>query len=39
MAAPVAYPTADQMKTLEYQQDLAAGAEAWDQVWTEIKSS
>ena len=39
MAAPVAYPTAEQMKTLEYQQDLAAGAEAWDQVWTEIKSS
>ena len=38
MASPVPYPTDEQMKNLEYQQDLAAGTAAWDQLWTEIKS-
>lgn len=35
---PVPYPTDDQMKILEYQNDLGAGNAAWDQIWTEIKS-
>lgn len=38
MARPVPYPTDAEMKNLEYNQDLAAGTAAWDQVWTEIKS-
>lgn len=38
MATPVAYPTDEQLKLLEYQQDLAEGTALWDQVWTEIKS-
>ncbi len=38
MATPVAYPSDEQMKSLEYQQDLAAGTAVWDQIWTEIKS-
>jgi len=38
MASPVAYPSDEQMKNLEYQQDLAEGTAAWDTLWTEIKS-
>ncbi len=38
IAKPVAYPTDEQMKILEYQNDLGAGNSAWDQIWTEIKS-
>ncbi len=39
MTTPVAYPTDEQMKTLEYQQDLGEGTAAWDQLWTDIKSA
>ncbi len=39
LATPVPYPSEEQMKTLEYQQDLGAGTAVWDQLWTEIKSS
>lgn len=38
MARPVAYPTVDQMKLLEYQSDLAGASGTWDQIWTEIKA-
>jgi hypothetical protein len=39
MATPVAYPTDAEMASLEYQQDLGEGTAAWDQLWTEIKST
>jgi spermidine/putrescine transport system substrate-binding protein len=35
----VPYPTAEEMKRLEYQKDLGAATALWDQIWTEIKSS
>ncbi len=38
MPNAVAYPSAEQMKLLEYQEDLGEGTSAWDQLWTEIKS-
>jgi hypothetical protein len=38
MALPVPYPTAEQMKLLEFQADLGQASQAWDQVWTEIKA-
>jgi len=37
--APVPYPTEDELKRLEYQSDLGAANEKWDQLWTEIKSA
>lgn len=37
MANPVPFPTADEMKRLEYQKDLGAAAALWDQIWSEIK--
>jgi spermidine/putrescine transport system substrate-binding protein len=36
---PVPYPTAEERARLEYQKDLGAAAQAWDQLWTEIKSA
>jgi spermidine/putrescine transport system substrate-binding protein len=39
LAVPVPYPTEAQMAMLEYQQDLGEGTAAWDQLWTEIKST
>jgi spermidine/putrescine transport system substrate-binding protein len=39
MEAPVPYPSADDMKRLEYQKDLGEANQAWDQLWTEIKSA
>ncbi len=36
---PVPYPTADEQKRLEYQRDLGAANQAWDQLWTEIKAA
>jgi spermidine/putrescine transport system substrate-binding protein len=36
---PVPYPTDDERKRLEYQRDLGAANQVWDQLWTEIKSS
>jgi len=39
MVTPVPYPTDEQMKILEYQQDLGEGTAVWDQLWTEIKSA
>lgn len=39
LTTPVPYPTDEQMKVLEYQQDLGEHTATWDQVWTEIKSA
>jgi spermidine/putrescine transport system substrate-binding protein len=39
LTTPVPYPTADELKRLEYQKDLGAATEVWDQIWTEIKSA
>jgi spermidine/putrescine transport system substrate-binding protein len=39
MKNPVPYPTAEEQKRLEYQKDLGQAAQAWDQLWTEIKSA
>jgi len=36
--SPIPYPTDEEMKRLEYQKDLGAANQAWDQLWTEIKS-
>ncbi|MEQ1566132.1 MAG: spermidine/putrescine ABC transporter substrate-binding protein [Myxococcota bacterium] len=38
LAVPVPYPTAEQLARLEYQKDLGMANEAWDLLWTEIKS-
>ncbi|MDP2312261.1 MAG: spermidine/putrescine ABC transporter substrate-binding protein [Pseudomonadota bacterium] len=38
MEKPVAYPTDEQMKLLEFQADLAGASGDWDQVWTEVKA-
>ena len=39
MKDPVPYPTEDELKRLEYQVDLGKDTEAWDRIWTEIKSA
>jgi spermidine/putrescine transport system substrate-binding protein len=39
MKHPIAYPTAEERQRLEYQKDLGASAQAWDKLWTEIKSA
>lgn len=39
MKNPVPYPTDDERKRLEYQKDLGQAAQAWDKLWTEIKSA
>lgn len=39
LTTPVPYPSPDELKRLEYQKDLGTANEAWDQLWTEIKSS
>jgi spermidine/putrescine transport system substrate-binding protein len=39
MTDPVPFPTADEMKRLEYQKDLGAAAALWDQIWSEIKNA
>ena len=36
---PIPYPSADELRHLEYQKDLGADTEAWDRIWTEIKSA
>jgi len=36
---PVPFPTADEMKRLEYQKDLGPAAALWDQIWSEIKNA
>lgn len=38
LEAPVPLPTAEELLRLEYQSDLGAANEAWDELWTEIKS-
>ena len=38
MEKPVPYPTEEQLKLLEYQTDLGAASQQWDQIWTEIKA-
>ena len=39
LASPVPYPSADEMKRLEFQKDLGKANDLWDQLWTEIKSA
>ena len=39
MKNPIQYPTAEERARLEYQKDLGAAAQAWDKLWTEIKSA
>jgi spermidine/putrescine-binding protein len=39
MKNPVPYPSDEERKRLEYQKDLGAAAQAWDKLWTEIKSA
>jgi spermidine/putrescine-binding protein len=39
MKHPVQFPTADEMKRLEYQVDLGEHTAEWDRLWTEIKSA
>lgn len=39
LTTAVPYPSPEEMKRLEYQKDLGAATEAWDQLWTEIKSA
>jgi spermidine/putrescine transport system substrate-binding protein len=39
LASPVPYPTADEMKRVEFQKDLGKANDLWDQIWTEIKSA
>jgi len=39
MTNPVPFPTADEMKRLEYQKDLGTAAALWDQIWSEIKNA
>ncbi|HEU5154627.1 MAG TPA: spermidine/putrescine ABC transporter substrate-binding protein [Gemmatimonadales bacterium] len=39
MTNPVPFPTADEMKRLEYQKDLGAAGAAWDKIWSEIKNA
>ena len=39
MEHPVPYPTAEQLRRLEYQIDLGRDTAEWDQLWTEIKSA
>lgn len=39
MEAPVPYPTADELRRLEYQQDLGRATALWDEVWTEIRAA
>ena len=36
---PVPYPTAEEMRRLEYQVDLGKDTATWDRIWTEIKSA
>ncbi|MES2644387.1 MAG: spermidine/putrescine ABC transporter substrate-binding protein [Myxococcota bacterium] len=38
MKTPVAFPSDEQMKLLEFQSDLAGASGVWDQIWTEIKA-
>jgi spermidine/putrescine transport system substrate-binding protein len=38
MKVPVAFPSDEQMKLLEFQSDLAGASGVWDQIWTEIKA-
>ncbi|MCK6523128.1 spermidine/putrescine ABC transporter substrate-binding protein [Myxococcota bacterium] len=38
LARPVPFPTPEELAKLEYIQDLGADAQAWDQLWTEIKA-
>jgi spermidine/putrescine transport system substrate-binding protein len=36
---PVAFPTEEELKRLEFPVDLGADTATWDQIWTEIKSA
>jgi hypothetical protein len=38
-AGAVPYPSTEEMQRLEYQKDLGTANQAWDQLWTEIKSA
>jgi spermidine/putrescine transport system substrate-binding protein len=36
---PVPYPTAEELRRLEYQVDLGSANASWDQVWQEIRNA
>jgi len=36
---PVAYPSEEELRRLEFPVDLGEGTAVWDQIWTEIKSA
>ena len=36
---PVPYPTAEELRRLEYQVDLGSANALWDQVWQEIRNA
>jgi len=36
---PIPYPSADELRHLEYQKDLGTHTAEWDRIWTEIKSA
>jgi len=38
LTTPVPYPSTEELARLEYQIDLGADTQLWDQIWTEIKS-
>jgi spermidine/putrescine transport system substrate-binding protein len=38
MRSPVQPPTAAELQRLEFQRDLGAATDLWDQIWTEIKA-
>ena len=38
MAVPVAPPAAELLARLEFQRDLGAATDLWDELWTEIKA-
>jgi spermidine/putrescine-binding protein len=36
---PVAFPTEEELRRLEFPADLGPDTATWDQIWTEIKSA
>jgi spermidine/putrescine transport system substrate-binding protein len=38
LRAPVPYPSPEELSRLEYQSDLGANGQLWEQIWTEIRS-
>lgn len=38
LRAPVPYPSSEELSRLEYQSDLGAGGQLWEQIWAEIRA-